>query len=162
MSDSLLWSLASDRQLKQVTNVVSGKPAPKLITRAMVESMKDGSVIVDLAAEAGGNCEVTQPGEMCKHNVSACLKSVMCFMRGVKCELLWLQGVTVIGYSDLPSRLPTQASTLYSNNMVKLIKAISPDKEVFNYEFKDDYAYGNIDHVVSTWLACCWCIPVDR
>ncbi|CAK8685581.1 unnamed protein product [Clavelina lepadiformis] len=118
------------KQAKEVDIIVStalipGKPAPKLITKAMVESMKDGSVIVDLAAEAGGNCELTKPGELYKHGE-----------------------VSIIGYTDLPSRLPAQSSTLYSNNMVKLIKAISPDKNIFNYEFKDEFEFGNIDHVV--------------
>uniref|UniRef100_H2ZIS5 NAD(P) transhydrogenase, mitochondrial n=1 Tax=Ciona savignyi TaxID=51511 RepID=H2ZIS5_CIOSA len=117
------------KQCKEVdivvtTALIPGKPAPKLITKQMVESMKDGSVIVDLAAEAGGNCELTKPGELYKHG-----------------------GVTIIGYTDIPSRLPTQSSNLYANNMVKLIKAISPDKETFNFEFKDDFSYGNIDHV---------------
>ncbi|XP_078484833.1 NAD(P) transhydrogenase, mitochondrial-like [Ciona intestinalis] len=118
------------KQAKEVdiivtTALIPGKPAPKLITKEMVESMKDGSVIVDLASEAGGNCALTKPGELYKHG-----------------------GVTIIGYTDLPSRLPTQSSTLYSNNMVKLIKAISPDKEIYDFEFKDDFAYGNVDHVV--------------
>lgn len=69
------------------TALIPGKPAPKLITKAMVESMRFGSVIVDLAAETGGNCECTKPGELSVHN-----------------------GVKVIGYTDLPSRLPTQSS----------------------------------------------------
>ena len=64
----------------------------------MVESMRPGSVVVDLAAEAGGNIETTVPGELSVHH-----------------------GVTHIGYTDLPSRLPTQASTLYSNNISKLL-----------------------------------------
>ena len=55
----------------------------------------------------------------------------------------------IIGYTDIPSRLPTQASNLYSNNLVKLIKAMSPDKEQFDYVYKDDFGFGNIDHVVS-------------
>lgn len=59
----------------------------------------------------------------------------------------------MIGYTDLPSQLPTQSSTLFSNNMVKLIKGMSPDKEIFNYEYKDQYDHGNIDHVVSTAVA---------
>ena len=76
------------------TALIPGKPAPELITEAMVESMKDGSVIVDLAAEQGGNCKLTQKNEVTiKH------------------------GVSIIGYTDLPSRLPTQASQLYSTNL---------------------------------------------
>lgn len=73
---------------------VPGKPAPKLITREMVDSMRAGSVIVDLAAEAGGNCEYTKPGEM-----------------------ITINGKHIIGFSDLPSRLPQQSSTLFSNNI---------------------------------------------
>jgi len=76
------------------TALIPGRPAPRLITEEMVASMKPGSVIVDLAAENGGNCEPTVPGQSISH-----------------------KGVTVIGYTDLPSRLPTQSSTLYSNNI---------------------------------------------
>lgn len=66
--------------------------------QAMIDSMKPGSVVVDLAAEAGGNIETIKPGELYVHN-----------------------GVTHIGYTDLPSRLPTQSSTLYANNISKLL-----------------------------------------
>lgn len=59
-----------------------------------------------------------------------------------------LQGVTHIGFTDLPSRLPTQSSTLYSNNLTKLIRAISPDKENFKFEVKDSFDYGTMDHVI--------------
>ncbi|KAL4617279.1 NAD(P) transhydrogenase, mitochondrial-like [Arapaima gigas] len=107
------------------TALIPGRKAPILITKEMVESMKDGSVVVDLAAEAGGNIETTVPGELTVH-----------------------KGVTHIGYTDLPSRLATQASTLYSNNIVKLIRAISPDKDNFHYEVKDTFDYGTMDHVI--------------
>ena len=80
------------------TALIPGKPAPKLITQAMVESMKPGSVIVDMAAEQGGNCEVTRAGE------------VYCY-----------QGVTIIGLTDLPSRMAAQASQLYGNNLCHLL-----------------------------------------
>ncbi|KAM8894748.1 NAD(P) transhydrogenase, mitochondrial isoform 1-T2 [Spinachia spinachia] len=118
------------KQCKEVDIVIStalipGKRAPILIKREFVESMKDGSVVVDMAAEAGGNIETTRPGELHVH-----------------------KGVTHIGYTDLPSRLPTQASTLYSNNVLKLLKAISPDKEYFHYEPNDQFDYGTIDHVI--------------
>lgn len=56
--------------------------------------------------------------------------------------------MTHVGYTDLPSRLPTQSSTLYSNNIIKLIRAISPDKENFHYEVKDVFDYGTMDHVI--------------
>lgn len=107
------------------TALIPGKRAPILITKEMVESMKDGSVVVDLAAEAGGNIETTVPGELSVH-----------------------KGVTHIGYTDLPSRLPTQSSTLYSNNITKLVRAISPDKENFYLDVKDVFDYGTMDHVV--------------
>ncbi len=80
------------------TALIPGKKAPLLITREMVESMKPGSVVVDLAAEQGGNCEVTQPGEITAYN-----------------------GVTIIGLTDLPSRMAAQASQLYGNNLYHLL-----------------------------------------
>lgn len=80
------------------TALIPGKPAPKLITREMVEAMKPGSVVVDLAAEQGGNCEVTEPGQITTY-----------------------QGVTIIGLTDLPSRMAAQASQLYGNNLYHLL-----------------------------------------
>ncbi|KAG1943462.1 NAD(P) transhydrogenase, mitochondrial [Pimephales promelas] len=107
------------------TALIPGRKAPVLITKEMVETMKDGSVVVDLAAEAGGNIETTVPGELSVH-----------------------KGVIHVGYTDIPSRLPTQASTLYSNNIIKLLRAISPDKEVFYFDVKNDFDYGTMDHVI--------------
>uniref|UniRef100_A0A673ABB4 NAD(P) transhydrogenase, mitochondrial n=1 Tax=Sphaeramia orbicularis TaxID=375764 RepID=A0A673ABB4_9TELE len=107
------------------TALIPGKRAPILITKPMVESMKDGSVVVDLAAEAGGNIETTVPGELSVY-----------------------KGVTHIGYTDLPSRLPTQSSTLYSNNITKLIRAISPDKDNFYFDVREEFDYGTMDHVI--------------
>ena len=89
------------------TALIPGKPAPKLITKAMVDSMKPGSVIVDLASAAGGNCEYTQPGEL----------------------ITTASGVKVIGYTDLPGRLPTQSSQLYATNLVNLTKLLSKEKD---------------------------------
>jgi len=86
------------------TAAVPGKKSPLLITKEMVESMIPGSVIVDLAAEGGGNCELTNPGEFSVY-----------------------KKVTIIGFTDLPSRLPTQASQLYSNNISKLIQYLYDD-----------------------------------
>ncbi|TKA33552.1 hypothetical protein B0A50_00387 [Salinomyces thailandicus] len=97
------------------TALIPGKPAPTLITEEMVSLMKPGGVIVDLAAESGGNCEVTVPGELAYH-----------------------QGVTVIGYSDLPSRLPTQSSTLYSNNITKYLLSMSPKEGHFGVDLNDE------------------------
>uniref|UniRef100_A0A8B9ES59 proton-translocating NAD(P)(+) transhydrogenase n=1 Tax=Anser cygnoides TaxID=8845 RepID=A0A8B9ES59_ANSCY len=107
------------------TALIPGKRAPVLFKKDMIESMKEGSVVVDLAAEAGGNIETTKPGELYVH-----------------------KGVTHIGYTDLPSRMATQASTLYSNNIIKLLKAISPDKENFYFDPKDEFDYGTLDHVI--------------
>ncbi len=88
------------------TAMIPGKPAPKLITEEMVKSMKPGSVIVDLAAAGGGNCELTVPGELTEvHNVK------------------------IIGFTDLPSRLPTQSSQLYSTNLVNLMKLLCKQKD---------------------------------
>jgi NAD(P) transhydrogenase subunit alpha len=88
------------------TALIPGKPAPKLITAEMVQTMKPGSVIVDMAAEQGGNCELTEPGKaVVKH------------------------GVTIIGYTDLASRLATQASTLYSNNLLRLTEELCKAKD---------------------------------
>ena len=81
------------------TALIPGKPAPKLITTEMVESMKPGSVIVDLAAEQGGNCELTKPSEVYNH-----------------------KGVTIVGYTDFASRMAAQASQLYGTNLWHLLK----------------------------------------
>ena len=88
------------------TALIPGKPAPKLITADMVRSMKDGSVIVDLAAEQGGNCELT-----------------------VRDEVVQRDGVSIIGYTDLPSRLATQSSQLYATNLRHLLTELSPEKD---------------------------------
>ena len=102
------------------TALIPGKPAPKLISKDMVESMKDGSVVVDLAAEAGGNIATTKPGELYRY-----------------------KGVTHIGYTDLPSRLPTQSSTLYANNISKLLLSMGP-KGAFHIDLEDEVVRGSI------------------
>jgi NAD(P) transhydrogenase subunit alpha len=88
------------------TALIPGKPAPKLITAEMVESMKSGSVIVDLAAEQGGNCELTEPNKVVNRH-----------------------GVTLIGYTDLPSRLAAQSSQLYATNLRYLLTEMCPEKD---------------------------------
>ncbi|KAB8252348.1 NAD(P) transhydrogenase beta subunit-domain-containing protein [Aspergillus flavus] len=103
------------------TALIPGKPAPKLITKEMVAAMKPGSVIVDLAAEAGGNCEATVPGQLTKYH-----------------------DVTVIGYTDLPSRLPTQSSTLYSNNITKYLLSMAPQEKSFGVDLSDEVVRGSI------------------
>ncbi|MEU4423301.1 Re/Si-specific NAD(P)(+) transhydrogenase subunit alpha [Actinoplanes sp. NPDC024001] len=89
------------------TALIPGKPAPRLITAAMVATMKPGSVIVDMAAANGGNVEGTVPGEV----------------------VVTEGGVTIIGYTDLPGRLPAQASQLYGTNLVNLMKLMTPEKD---------------------------------
>jgi NAD(P) transhydrogenase subunit alpha len=88
------------------TALIPGKPAPRLITAEMVQSMKPGSVIVDMAAEQGGNCELTVPGEAVVRH-----------------------GVTIVGYTDLASRLAKQSSTLYSNNLLRLTEELRKAKD---------------------------------
>ena len=104
---ALFTEQAKDVDIIITTALIPGKPAPKLITKDMVSSMKDGSVIVDLAAEQGGNCELTLPHDV---NVTD-------------------NGVTIIGYSDLPSRLPTQSSQLYGTNLRHLLTDMTPEKD---------------------------------
>jgi proton-translocating NAD(P)+ transhydrogenase subunit alpha len=87
------------------TALVPGRRAPMLVDKGMVESMKPGSVIVDLAAESGGNCELTEPGETVKHSE-----------------------VTIVGPVNLPSTMPIHASQLYSRNMYNLLKHITEDR----------------------------------
>ncbi len=102
---ALFAEQARDVDIIITTALIPGKPAPRLITAEMVESMKDGSVIVDLAAEQGGNCELTEPGKVVTKN-----------------------GVTLIGYTDLPSRLATQSSQLYGTNLRHLLTDMTPEK----------------------------------
>ena len=89
------------------TALIPGKPAPRLIAKEMVESMKPGSVIVDLAAATGGNCELSKAGEV----------------------VVTDNQVKIIGYTDLPSRLPTQSSQLYGTNLVNLLKLLCKNKD---------------------------------
>ena len=113
------------KQAKEVdiivtTALIPGKPAPRLITADMVKSMKPGSVIVDMAAEQGGNCELTEHGQVVvKH------------------------GVTIVGYTDLVSRLAKQASTLYSNNLLRLTEELCKTKDgIINVNMEDDAIRG--------------------
>ncbi len=102
------------------TALIPGKPAPKLITAEMVRSMKPGSVIVDMAAEQGGNCELTEPGKaVVKH------------------------GVTIVGYTDLASRMARQSSTLYGTNLFRLTEELCKTKDgVINVNMEDDAIRG--------------------
>ncbi len=102
------------------TALIPGKPAPKLITAEMVKSMKPGSVIVDMAAERGGNCELTEPGQAVVRH-----------------------GVTIVGYTDLASRLAKQSSTLYATNLWRLTEELCKTKDgIVNVNMEDDAIRG--------------------
>ena len=111
---------AKDVDIIITTALIPGKPAPKLITAEMVKSMKPGSVIVDMAAEQGGNCELTEPGQaVVKH------------------------GVTIVGYTDLVSRLAKQSSTLYATNLFRLTEELCKTKDgIINVNMEDEAIRG--------------------
>jgi len=113
--------LAPDMDIVITTALIPGRPAPKLWTKDMVEMMKPGSVIVDLAAERGGNCDLTVPDE----------------------KIVTKNGVTIVGYTDFPSRMAAQASTLYSNNVRHMLADLTPDKNgKVNHDMEDDVIRG--------------------
>ncbi len=103
---ALFAEQAKDVDIIITTALIPGRPAPELITKEMVDSMKPGSVIVDMAAEQGGNCAYTTPGKK---------KTV--------------KGVKIIGYTDLAGRMPGQASQLYGTNIYNLLEEITPEKD---------------------------------
>jgi H+-translocating NAD(P) transhydrogenase subunit alpha len=96
------------------TALVPGRPAPRLIPASAVAAMRPGSLIVDLAAEAGGNCELTEPG-----------------------EAVVREGVTILGYTNLPSTMPYHASQLYSRNVLALLQHLAPEGEL-NLDWDDE------------------------
>jgi NAD(P) transhydrogenase subunit alpha len=98
---------AADVDIIITTALIPGRPAPKLITAEDVASMKPGTVVVDMAAAQGGNVAGTRAGEV----------------------VVTSNGVTLIGYTDLPGRLPAQASQLYGQNLVNLMKLLTPEKD---------------------------------
>ena len=111
---------AKDADIIITTALIPGKPAPKLISAEMVKSMKPGSVIVDMAAEQGGNCELTEPGQAVVRH-----------------------GVTIIGYTDLVSRLAKQSSTLYATNLFRVAEELCKTKDgVVNVNMEDDALRG--------------------
>ena len=103
---ALFKEQASDVDIIITTALIPGKEAPKLITKDMVEVMKPGSIIVDLASQQGGNCELCEKDAIAEHN-----------------------GVKIIGFTDLPSRLPSQSSELYSNNLYHILDELTPSKD---------------------------------
>jgi|SRR5688572_15518962 len=128
---ALFAAQAKDVDIIITTALIPGKPAPKLITAEMVASMKPGSVVVDLAAEQGGNCELTEPGDVVERH-----------------------GVTIIGYTDMPSRLATQSSQLYATNLRHLLTDMNPAKDgQLVVDFNDEVVRGATvtkDHGI-TW-----------
>lgn len=117
---ALFMEQAKDVDIIVTTALIPGKRAPILITTEMVEAMKKGSVVVDLAAEQGGNCEVTRPGESYMH-----------------------EGVTIIGYTDLPSRLAYQSSQLYGTNLWHLLSDMG-GSEKFRIDWEDEVVRGSL------------------
>ncbi|GGG35340.1 Re/Si-specific NAD(P)(+) transhydrogenase subunit alpha [Chelatococcus composti] len=97
----LIASHIAKQDVVITTALIPGRPAPRLVTRAMVESMKPGSVIVDLAVERGGNCELSKPGEVTEHN-----------------------GVKIVGHLNVPGRLAATASSLYAKNLYAFVETL--------------------------------------
>jgi NAD(P) transhydrogenase subunit alpha len=113
--------LAPEMDVVITTALIPGRDAPKLWLAEMVEAMKAGSVIVDLAAERGGNCELTIANE----------------------KIVSSNGVTIVGYTDFPSRMAAQASTLYSNNIRHMMADLTPGKDgVIVHNMEDDVIRG--------------------
>ncbi|MEL0016692.1 MAG: Re/Si-specific NAD(P)(+) transhydrogenase subunit alpha [Rhodospirillales bacterium] len=113
--------LAPDVDIVITTALIPGSDAPKLWLKDMVEAMKPGSVIVDLAAERGGNCELTVPDD----------------------KFISENGVTIIGYTDFPSRMASQASSLYANNVRHMLSDLTPEKDgVIVHNMEDDVIRG--------------------
>ena len=117
---ALFLEQAKDVDIIITTALIPGKPAPVLITEDMVKAMRQGSVIVDMAAESGGNCSLTQPGQVIEQH-----------------------GVTVIGYVDLPSRLAPTASQLYGSNLTHLLADMGGAKS-FHIDLEDEVVRGAI------------------
>ena len=105
--EELVHYAVQDMDFVITTAAIPGRPAPKLIYADMVRDMRPGAVIVDLAAESGGNCELTRPGEAVVEN-----------------------GVTIVGPLNLPSSMPTHASQMYARNMLNFINHIVRDGEI--------------------------------
>jgi H+-translocating NAD(P) transhydrogenase subunit alpha len=123
--------LAPEVDIVITTALIPGRPAPKLWTAAMVALMKPGSVVVDLAAERGGNCDLTVMDQ----------------------KIVSDNGVTVVGYTDFPSRMAAQASTLYSNNIRHMLTDLTPKKDgVIVHNMEDDVIRGATvayDHAIT-------------
>jgi NAD(P) transhydrogenase subunit alpha len=113
---ALVASHIAKQDIVITTALIPGRPAPKLVTREMVESMKPGSVIVDLAVERGGNCELAKPGEVVEHN-----------------------GVKIVGHLNMPGRLAASASSLYARNLYAFVETlIDKDSKTVAVKWDDE------------------------
>ncbi len=113
--------LAPEMDIVITTALIPGRDAPKLWLKDMVEAMKPGSVVVDLAAERGGNCDLTVPDQ----------------------KVVSKNGVTIVGYTDFPSRMAAQSSTLYSTNIRHMMTDLTPEKNgAINHNMEDDVIRG--------------------
>lgn len=118
---ALFREQAAEVDIVITTALIPGKPAPKLWLEDMVQAMKPGSVIIDLAAEKGGNCDLTVPDQ----------------------RIVTDNGVVVVGYTDFPSRMATQASLLYATNIRHMLTDLTPDKDgVLQHDMEDDVIRG--------------------
>jgi NAD(P) transhydrogenase subunit alpha len=113
--------LAPEMDIVITTALIPGRDAPKLWLKDMVEAMKPGSVVIDLAAERGGNCDLTVPDE----------------------KVVSKNGVTIVGYTDFPSRMASQSSTLYSTNIRHMMTDLTPEKNgAIDHDMEDDVIHG--------------------
>ena len=103
------------------TALIPGRPAPKLVTKEMVDQMKPGSVIIDLASITGGNCELTKDGEVVKHN-----------------------GITIVGNSNYPHTMPEDASRMYAKNVQNLLALLIDKEGNFNLNLEDEVVSGTL------------------
>ncbi|SEM62728.1 Re/Si-specific NAD(P)(+) transhydrogenase subunit alpha [Halomonas caseinilytica] len=118
---ALFREQAPDVDIVITTALIPGKPAPKLWLDDMVKAMKPGSVIVDLAAERGGNCDLTEPDQ----------------------RIVTDNGVVIVGYTDFPSRMATQASLLYATNVRHMLADLTPEKDgQLHHDMEDDVIRG--------------------
>jgi H+-translocating NAD(P) transhydrogenase subunit alpha len=116
----LLAAQCAQSDVVITTALIGGVFAPKLVTEAMVRGMKPGAVIVDLAAEGGGNCELSRPG-----------------------ETVSVHGVTILAPINIPSTMPLHASLLFSRNLTAFVQAFTKDK-AFQLDFTDDIQQGAV------------------
>ncbi len=110
-----------DMDIVITTALIPGRPAPKLISREMVESMKPGAIIVDLATARGGNCELSRPNEVVEH-----------------------KGVTIIGYTNMAGRVPKDASAMYANNLRNFLKLLVDEDGALKVDVEDEIIAGTL------------------